>query len=125
MAEFTEIVRLANRICKETENCEKCMMSLGDTECLFGYRPDFIMENAEKIEKSIMEWAAEHPAPRYPTWREWQVRMFPYRDRNIIPCAFDDSSRFNCEAKSCGQCIDEPIPADIAEKLGIKPIEED
>lgn len=67
MAEFTEIVRLANRICKETENCEKCVMSLGDVECLFGYRLDYIMENAEKIEKSIMDWAAAHPEPVYPS----------------------------------------------------------
>lgn len=72
----------------------------------------------------LRAWAAEHPAPRYPTWREWQNSMFPNRGRNIRPCEFDDNSRFDCEAKGCIQCMDEPIPADIAAKLGIRPMEE-
>lgn len=81
-------------------------------------------KNCEEQIKGLKAWAAEHPAPMYPTWREWQNSMFPDRGRDISPCEFDDCSRFKCKEKSCGQCMDEPIPADIAAKLGIKPIEE-
>ena len=45
-----------------------------------------------------MEWAEAHPEPEYPTWVEWFNSM---------------------GGVDCG----EPIPADIAEKLGIKPKE--
>lgn len=76
------------------------------------------------LECIIMAWAAEHPEPRYPTWNEWQDSTFPNRSRDVSPCEFDDASRFNCALMKCDECMNEPIPADIAEKLGIKPIEE-
>lgn len=120
MAEFTEIVRLANRICKETENCEKCVMSLGDVECLFGYRLDYIMENAEKIEKSIMDWAAAHPEPVYPSQDDAWKSLFP-NVRNV-PCHeqwFGEKCPGNI---SCDECGKRPMNKEVAEKFGIKPI---
>lgn len=125
MAEFTEVMRQVKRMCDATVSarCHECTLWRPETESCSLYGDDDGVDYAD-MERRVMAWAAEHPVQRYPTWREWQERMFPYRDRNISPCEFDDSGRFNCKAKSCGQCMDEPIPADIAEKLGIRPIEE-
>lgn len=103
------------------KGCKKCpadKLRSANGACLV--RRIAKVDNCEEQIEGLRVWAKEHPAQRYPTWREWQERMFPDRDRSISPCEFDDSSRFNCKAKSCGQCMDEPIPADIAEKLGIK-----
>lgn len=125
MAEFTEVMRQVKRMCDATvsEKCHECTLWRPETESCSLYGDDDGVDYAD-MERRVMAWAAEHPAQRYPTWREWQERMFQYRDRNISPCEFDVSSRFNCKWKSCGQCMDEPIPADIAEKLGIRPINE-
>lgn len=77
---------------------------------------------AEEIEEYVMQWAAEHPEPRYPTWEEWQKANFPNANVKVSPCAFSDSKSFRCMNHGCDACRDFPIPADIAEKLGVKPI---
>ena len=39
-------------------------------------------------------------------------------------CAFISKERANCMAQdTCNDCPNQPIPADIAKKLGIKPKE--
>lgn len=54
------------------------------------------------IGERIQSWAAEHPEPVYPTWREY---IEDYTGILMI------------------DVIDDPIPADIAEKLGLQPKE--
>jgi hypothetical protein len=58
------------------------------------------------MELRIMAWAAEHPEPVYPTWGEW------LNTYGVV------SDNFFSNAKML-----DPIPADIAEKLGVKPKE--
>lgn len=71
-----------------------------------------------------MQWAAEHPEPVYPTWDEWQNSVFPDAEIDITPCTFGSRDRLNCFfEKKCSTCNEQQIPADIAEKLGIKPKE--
>ena len=82
------------------------------------------VDNCEEQIEGLKAWAAEHPAPRYPTWREWQHSMFPDAEGYMSPCEFGNRDRFNCEKKKCDECRGQQIPADIAAKLGIKPIEE-
>ncbi len=124
MAEFTEVMRQAKRMCAAHGgmcNSRNCPLDNGEA-CRLAADQDDVDYN--EVERIIMAWAAEHPASRYPTWNEWQNSMFPDRGRDPSPCEFDDCSRFKCKEKNCGQCMDEPIPADIAAKLGIRPIEE-
>ena len=65
------------------------------------------------------------PAPRYPTWNEWQKSTFPDAESGLSPCEFGNIGRFDCNAhECCYDCAEHPIPADIAAKLGIRPIEE-
>lgn len=55
------------------------------------------MSKTEQIEQAVTAWAAEHPEPVYPTWYDWMA--------------------------SLGLDPDDPITADIAQKLGIEPKE--
>ena len=57
-----------------------------------------------------MQWAAEHPDPVYPTWGEWLVKM---------GVAEIGSGMLGIQPAIAEQ----PIPADIAGKLGVKPKE--
>lgn len=124
MSEFTDVMRQARRMCKAQEDCESC--PLWNTANFFCKLDTTCYSDDNVIESIIMQWAAEHPEhpePSYPTWREWQNSTFPYADRDICPCEFGRSDRFNCDDKTCAECLLEQIPADIAEKLGIKPKE--
>lgn len=73
----------------------------------------------------IMQRAAEHPEPRYPTWMEWQKANFPDAQVALFPCNF---ARCHKNFSGCFECDfyrESAIPADIAQKLGIKPITEE
>ena len=131
MAQFTEVMRQARRMCSSFggECSDKCPLNCAiqvETDC---YRNLCIcvgggFEEAYKlIEERVMRWAAKHPEPVYPTWREWQRSMFPDADADMSPCEYGRRDRFDCGNKSCAECMAEPIPAYSAEKLGIKPRE--
>ena len=79
-------------------------------------------DNCEEQIEGLKAWAKEHPAPRYPTWDEWQHNMFPDASKKMMPCSFESRDKLGCTGLICLQCRMRPIPADIAEKLGIKPI---
>ena len=122
MAEFQEVMRQAERMCKAHDECECCpikeeMDDLGE-KCPFCGALD-----VAAVEQKIMGWVAENPEPRYPTWKEWQNKNFPNNDALMKPCIFESEEYFNCSHEiGCEKCMNKPIPADIAEKLGIKPI---
>lgn len=124
MAEFTEVMRHAKRMCDAIVGgrCHECTLWRPETESCSLYGDDDGVDYAD-MERRVMAWAAEHPAPRYPTWNEWQKRMFPDASEYVQPCSYVDRSRLDCPGV-CSICRKKPIPADIAEKLGIKPIEE-
>lgn len=97
MAEFQEVMKQWRRMCT-AHQCSKC--PLDNAVCCISdpnLRTDVEIETLEEL---ITNWAEEHPAPVYPTWNEWFE-------------TFDD-----------GIDVDEPIPADIAQKLGLKPKED-
>lgn len=57
---------------------------------------------------------------------QYQETTFPGHTRWICPMAFgiECPSKSTTDAHTCKVCRDKPIPAEIAEKLGIKPKEE-
>ena len=123
MAQFSEVMRQARRMCEAFRdgNCSKCPIGNANVlECGITVTSEM---DCEEVERRVMQWAVEHPEPVYPTWREWQNSTFPDAGRYIMPCEFESKNRFKCKEKTCYQCVTEPIPADIAEKLGIKPKE--
>lgn len=59
------------------------------------------------LEEKVDAWAEENPEPQYPTWAEWFLETNQVgRERHM----YDWHS-----------LLHSPIPADIAEKLGIEP----
>lgn len=127
MAELAEIMRQAKRMCEHycvgEQTCCGCPIYHGKGCGAINCIPCNYSDNdAKDFERIVLDWAKKHPAPRYPTWREWQNSMFPDADGKISPCEFGSRDRFDCARKKCTECTKQPIPADIAAKLGIKPI---
>ena len=119
MAEFTEVMRQALRMCDEIADCDQC--PLMDTN---GCRIDPATRNHhyDEAERIVMEWVEENPEPRYPTWIEWQKKNFPKATVTICAATFGDEFKM-CDESDCDACLNRPIPAHIAELLNIKPEE--
>lgn len=118
MAEFTEVMRQWGRYCKGyTENhnddCDGCPFEINGS--CNSYAKDNA-QYAEQIEKHIMSWAAEHPEPVYPTWGEWLYSLHVVGVHAM--CAPEPNFYYAIDDK-----FNAPIPADLAEKLGIEPKE--
>ena len=103
--DFVQTMKDWRRMCKafttNNECCDGCpIMALEIDE----YGCDAIFsEWADKadwdeVEDVIETWAAEHPEPVYPTWENWLTTLGVQ--------SYNELSK--------------PIPADIAEKLGIE-----
>ena len=123
MGEFTEVMRQARRMCESVRDgqCSECPIGNAKVlECGITVTSEM---DCKEVERRVMQWAAEHPEPVYPTWREWQNSTFPDAHKFIKPCEFGRRDQFNCTGKTCIECMEQQIPADIAEKLGIKPKE--
>ena len=105
MADFVQTMKDWRRMCKTlgAENCEGCKLHEDGNDCVAVYEGE--MDYA-KVEKTVTDWAAENPVPVYPTWIEWFQRQVWKKGTDASPMFLYD-----------------PIPADIAEKLGIEPME--
>lgn len=116
MAEFVQTMKDWRRLCDahtgDGDVCQRCPLGKVTNGCVAIYEDE--MDYAG-IEREVERWAAEHPEPVYPTWREWLLEMGVYRKR--ILC--DGVAQIETDMlKECS-----PIPANIAEKLGLKPKE--
>ena len=123
MAKFTEVMRHARRMCESFSDghCSKCPIGNANVlECGIAITSEM---DCEEVERRVMQWAKEHPGQVYPTWSEWQNSTFPDAVIYISPCEFGSYDRFKCSETPCDKCMNRQIPADIAEKLGIKPKE--
>ena len=125
MAEFQEVMRQAQRICSASDGCVGCPFPRDGAQCGYAHLidDDATPEQVAKFESIVMDWAAKNPEPRYPSWKEWWEENFS--DSAYMPCPknFMSNKTSGCsEQPNCPDCMNRPIPADIAEKLGIKPI---
>ena len=117
VAEFQEVMKQWRRMCADGSkeySCQSCKMYSEIDESVCHGIPD--EDEAKIIERYVMQWAEEHPEPVYPTWGEWLHSLHivgVHAMRAPKPNFYypiDD--KFN-----------DPIPADIAQKLGIEPKE--
>ncbi len=110
VAEFSEVMKQLARMANACKGkCDKCPLD-NSTLCTgpwcFGN-----MESITEAERIVMQWAAEHPEPVYPTWFDFLVEQ-----------GLAEQDRY-------GQSIfhfkeaEKQIPADIVQKLGIEPKE--
>ena len=102
---FQEVMQQKKRMCNSVLCC-KCDIYRLCGEDLSKCQ-QFINNNPKKAEEVIMSWAAKNPEPVYPTWEEY------LRNVGVIPTDQDIIQTF----------LKTHIPADIAQKLGIKPKE--
>lgn len=123
MSEFTEIMRQAKRMCAAHYSmcsANNCPLDNGEA-CRLNV--DLDGEDYNKLERIIMDWAKEHPEPVYPSLEEGWRQLFP--DAKCTPCPDNFGLRYsvpNCAYPACAECKSRPIPAEVAEKLGIKPV---
>lgn len=124
MADFVQTMKDWRRMCKHYSDesmkyGQACadMCPLGpNTACGdIGMATDM---DIEVMAKEVSKWAAEHPEPVYPTWAEWLnnigviISDRPFPALNIPVCVYQ-----------AGTKMVKPIPADLAEKLGLQPKE--
>ena len=113
MAEFCAVMKQWGRLCSThiCYDCSECVLT--GTDVCDSYAKDNA-QNAAEIEKRVMAWAKEHHEPQYQTWGEWLAEH-----GIVIPDKVGEGRiKYNILRK-----VTEPIPADIAEKLGLKPKE--
>ena len=123
MAKFIEVMEQAKRMCESFSDghCSECPVGNANVlECGIMVTSEM---DCKEVERRVMQWAEKHPEPVYPTWDEWQNSVFPDAEIDITPCTFGSRDRFKCEDKTCAECMEHQIPADIAKKLGINPKE--
>jgi hypothetical protein len=132
MAAFQIVIKQFHRMCIEHPGCDGCPLIDVDKRCSNVSFDCFSVadERAEEFEYCITKWAIEHPEPKYPTWIQWWDENFKGNGRKMLtPCSFMPPSDLGCSIEREGcmnaphKCWNTPIPADIAKKLGIKPME--
>ena len=131
MAEFSMVMKQAARLCSAQKQCAGCPLDAVDhalCELRKNVMRKFSEHEARRVDNIVMDWAAKNPEPRYPSWNEAWKQLMPnaHNKKSPCPCFFLDTDRAMklCSEQECIACKNTTIPADIAEKLGIKPIEE-
>ena len=124
--EFAEVMRQWKRMCECFGGCSKCPLYDED-----GFAHVLCSEGGirsaepETVEKVVEAWTAEHPEPVYPTWFEVLEQMGVAGMINCGEPFYDSQDReVYLPQAAFTPKVFEPIPADIAQKLGIEPKEE-
>lgn len=145
MAEFQKVMRQYNRMCEGIFGFNGKHKGAGAcTGCALDNFPNCVpvyfcsIGKLDVFEASVMAWAAEHPEPRYPTWREWTDDLFApgyfpasvmlmMSSKECISIIRNDHIRISCDGPEQYNVMGfgDEIPADIAEAIGVKPIEEE
>ena len=115
MAEFVQTMKDWKRMCNamgqedEYTACDKCDLRLFGCPAI--YENECNNADWNHVESVVTTWAAEHPAPVYPTWGEWLMS-------NGVISGLSPRGAIDALGN-----LKTPIPADIAQKLGIEPKE--
>lgn len=116
---FQEVMRQYDRMCNSYTDCCDCPFDNDTMTC-----STFMSTEPEEFEAIIMEWAEEHPQPRYPTWFEWLGHIGiagSIKEEDSYGYSNEGKLYFNKPAFTPKAF--EPIPDDIAKKLDINPKE--
>ena len=122
MADFIQMMKDWRRMCmcyrtNDNPDCSDCPM-VNNRLCGFEIS-DIQDEELEDAQQTITTWVAEHPEPVYPTWVDWLM------EQGIIPDFETAKNSDEPGVRAASFYITKkgfiPIPADIAEKLGIEP----
>ena len=104
MAEFQTVIKQFKRLCNSADrDCSRC--GLNGMGCSVAD----IVNNSIDFEKRVMDWAAEHLGPQYPSWGEFLCNIGLIHD-----CTESEEVVF--------RLFNNVIPAEIAQELGIEPV---
>ena len=95
--------------------CDNCRLK--DYGCPAIYESENASTDWGHIEKVVTAWAAEHPEPVYPSWGEWFV------EHGDLVDGWQNATNAAWMANTALSIFMKPIPADIAQKLGLQPKE--
>jgi len=121
MTNFAQTMRDWQRMCKyyDEHYQEDCCHICSLQSCGAIWEMDDTT-NWKEIEEIVNTWAAEHPEPKYPTWREYLKEMGLIGSKTVY---FSDD--YGAEVKKLEDGLTEkanqPIPAEIATALGLEP----
>ena len=105
---------------KGCDNCPAVKLRSANGVCLVHRIAK--VDNCEEQIEGLMAWAAEHPAPMYPSWREAWQSLF---QGACAPCPAEWFREECPKGTLCIECIERPMSKKVADKLGIRPIEEE
>lgn len=72
-----------------------------------------------KIEEIVNTWAAEHPEPKYPTWREYLKKIGLTTPKSVY---FSDENGAGVKLEDgLTEKANQPIPTEIAAALELEP----
>ena len=109
MAEFNEVIHHFKRMCKYYQHNNKCWQECPMDGINISQCREIMFNEPKLIEKTIiLPWVKDHPELVYPTWVEY------FRKIGIIPNG----------QKLFHDFLMKPIPDEIAQKLGIEPMED-
>ena len=106
------------------KGCDKCpadKLRSANGVCLV--RRIAKVDNCEEQIEGLRAWAAEHPAPKYPSWEDVWKSLFPNASED--PCPEEWFGEECPKGMECPDCLRRPMSKKVAEKLGIKPIKEE
>lgn len=119
MAEFVQTMKDWCRMCLSYKSCDDCPMMDADVWAHILCSEGGIQTAVPEIQETVIEkWAAEHPEPVYPTWFELAVQQ-GFKIEEGKQCTDEELLLILLMAS-----VNTPIPADIAQKLGIEPKED-
>lgn len=124
MAEFKEVMRQFDRMCWYYQREHECPMGCPMSGVNISQCRKIAFECPESVEKTVMTWAEDHPVV-YPTWKEWLISMGVVIEREVgTTIELPDGSFYETNKKMCTLInLDKPIPADVAQRIGVEPKE--
>ena len=109
---FQEVMAHFQRMCKYYQRKQECPMACPMNGVNISQCRKVAFEEPKETEEIVMAWAAEHPVV-YPTWWEWLASIGAVT-RKVTPDA---------ASTLIDTGVLDPIPADMAQKLGLQPKE--
>lgn len=112
MAEWMKVMNQFDRMCLYYQRKHECSMGCPMNGVNISQCRKIAFECPDSVERTIMSWAAEHPEPVYPTWGDWLAEI------GLISWQNNGDGVYSVMVPTFKMC--KPIPADIAQKLGVE-----
>ena len=105
--EYGDVMKEFNRMCWFYRSKNKCPMGCPMAGCNISQCRKFAFQCPAEFASTVMQWAAEHPVPKYPSWGEYLCNIGLIHD-----CTESEDV--------VSRLFDNVIPDCIAQKLGLK-----